>query len=154
MMKVNKLITARDRYDPAGKFQVPDDRRTALLAIEEVLGEAARVVNPRRASVELPTPVPVRRPYRAPLRRVRQRPRKGRTRGIVGLTLALASCIGILFGSGMLNGQDRANADLIAAQQGSLEVYTLPEIQGHPGAAPRPQRSTSIREFLGMASAF
>ena len=153
MKNVNRA-TADQRYEPAGRFQVPDDRRTVLLAIEEVLGEAIGDVNQRRAGEELPTPVAVPRRYRAPLRRVRQRPRKRRARGIVGLTLALATCIGLLFGSGVFNGQDRANADLVAAQQGSLDVYSLPEVQGHPGAAPAPQRSTSIREFLGMASAF
>lgn len=72
----------------------------------------------------------------------------------MGLTLALATCVGLLFGSGVFNGQNRANADLAAAQRGSLEVYTLPEVPGHPGAQPTAQRSTSIREFLGMASAF
>jgi len=154
MMHVNRANADRDRYDPAGRFQVPDARRTALLAIEEVLGEATRDVNQRRESVQLPRPIPVPRPYRAPLPRVRRRPRKGRTRGIVGLTLALATCVGLLFGSGVFNAQDRANADLVAAQQGSLEVYTLPEVPGHPGAQPTPQRSTSIREFLGMVSAF
>ena len=153
-MNANRSKTQWVSYEPVDRFQVPDPRRTALLAIEEVLGEATRDVNQRRGSIELPMPVPIPRPYRAPLRRVRRRPRKGRTRGIVGLTLALATCVGLLFGSGVFNGQDRANADLVAAQQGSLEVYTLPEVPGHPGAQPTPQRSTSIREFLGMASAF
>ena len=153
-MNANRLKTHRGSHEPVDSFEVPDARRTALLAIEEVLGEATRDVNQRRESVQLPRPIPVPRPYRAPLPRVRRRPRKGRTRGIVGLTLALATCVGLLFGSGVFNAQDRANADLVAAQQGSLEVYTLPEVPGHPGAQPTPQRSTSIREFLGMASAF
>jgi hypothetical protein len=68
--------------------------------------------------------------------------------------LGLALCIGALVGSGAFNAQDRYTADLIAAQEGAVEVYELPEVQGHPGAAPSRERSGSIREFLGMASAF
>jgi hypothetical protein len=72
----------------------------------------------------------------------------------VAATLGLALCIGAVFGSGTFNAKDRYNAELIAAQEGAVEVYELPEVQGHPGAAPLRERSGSIREFLGMASAF
>ncbi len=72
----------------------------------------------------------------------------------MALAVGLALCVGALLGSGTLNSTARYNAELVAAQQGAVEVYDLPEVPGHPGAAPRGARSGSIREFLGMASAF
>jgi hypothetical protein len=140
-------------------------RRTALLAIEEVLAERERpgsATSPDIAT-SLPTAVPQpampRRRARASLwvrwRRRRRRSRRARRRPlIVGLTLGLALCFGALVGSGAFNATDRYNAGLIAAQEEAVEVYVVPDVHGHPGAAPSRERSGSIREFLGMASAF
>jgi len=158
-----------------------DTRRTALMAIEEVLGgvEVASSASARAGEVaasggatayqtgpSLPTVVPAMVPPATPrtrttgspwVRRTRRprRTRRARRRPLlVALTLGLALCIGALFGSGAFNSEDRYNAELVAAQQTEAVVYEVPEVQGHPGAVPTRERSGSIREFLGMASAF
>lgn len=147
-------------------FAVETTRRTALLAIEEVLGAAEVESTASGTATEVPASLPTPVPQAQPRTRsavspwVRRRKRRRRTRRakrrplIVALTLGLALCIGAVFGSGALNATDRYNAELIAAQEGAIEVYELPEVQGHPGATPAGARSGSIREFLGMASAF
>jgi hypothetical protein len=138
----------------------------ALLAIEEVLGGATATPPPiparagRRAELGLATPRS--RPSRErgggrseTTRSRRRHPRRRRRHSLlIALALGLALGIGALLGSGAFNAEDRYNAELVAAQQGGLEVYGLPEVQGHPGAVPTRERSGSIREFLGMASVF
>jgi hypothetical protein len=150
--------------DPAGGFSVEHARRTALMAIEEVLGGTQRA-SPTTATIaglpaSLPTappgaPAPSQSGDSARVRRRRRRTRRARRRPLlVALTLGLALCIGALFGSGAFNATDRYNAELVAAQQVGAELYEVPEVHGHPGAAPTRERSGSIREFLGMASVF
>ncbi|NIN72167.1 MAG: hypothetical protein GTO46_09675 [Gemmatimonadetes bacterium] len=162
-MRRNRVEGIRDKYDPAGEFCVEPKRRTALLAIEEVLGgrEATTGTPTPELPASLPTPpqaVPRTGRAASPWvtrRRRRRRSRRAKRRPlIVAATLGLALCIGALVGSGAFNARDRYNAQLIAAQEGAAQVYELPEVQGHPGAAPSRERSGSIREFLGMASAF
>jgi hypothetical protein len=162
-MRRNRVEEIRDRHDPVGEFSVEPTRRTALLAIEEVLGGAEVITG--TTTPELPTTLPTPpqaapRTLRAESPWVRRRRRQRRSRRakrrplIVALTLGLALCSGAVVGSGAFNAQDRYNAQLIAAQEDAAQVYELPEVQGHPGAAPSRERSGSIREFLGMASAF
>ncbi len=143
------------RYDPRGDVAARSPRHTALLAIEEVLGQSAASEAHAVAPVGVPETMEgaresVRKPQRA-----RHRCRRKATRpGMVGLTLVLAICLGVVFGSGFFNPQARFNAERYAAQLGMVEAYGPPQVHGHPGAAPTRQRSASIREFLGMASAF
>lgn len=163
-MRRNRVEEIRDRHDPAGGFSVEPTRRTALLAIEEVLAEAQVAWGESTTTLEppttLPTPQAMPRTRRTESPWVRRRGRRRRSRRakrrplIVALTLGLALCSGAVVGSGAFNAQDRYNAQLIAAQEDAAQVYELPEVQGHPGAAPPRERSGSIREFLGMASAF
>jgi hypothetical protein len=165
-MRRNRVGEVWAGYDPSGGFTAETARRTALLAIEEVLAEAD-VAPPGSATTnEVPASLPTAVPQVVPRTRaagspwVRRRKRRCRNRRskrrplLVALTLGLALCIGAVFGSGAFNAKDRYNAELVAAQEGAVEVYQLPEVQGHPGAAPSRERSGSIREFLGMASAF
>jgi hypothetical protein len=162
-MRRNRVEELRGKYDPLAELGVAPTRRTALLAIEEVLGgtEAGTGTTTPELQTALPTPpqaAPRRLRAESPWvrrRRHRRRSRREKRRPlIVALTLGLALLLGALFGSGALNATDRYNAQLIAAQEDAARVYELPEMQGHPGAAPSRARSGSIREFLGMASAF
>ena len=167
-MDETRKLTIIRRFDPVGRFVVEDARRTALLTIEEVLGGPGLhtpepvssdtemgTARPPSPAVELPRLVPA--PDPAPPSR-RPRPRRWRRfrgrLGIVALTLGLAVLIGAVLGSGLLNSQDRFNADLYEAQLSGAEWYVIPQVQGHPGAEPARGRSDNIREFLGMARAF
>ncbi|UCC71567.1 MAG: hypothetical protein JSV86_14415 [Gemmatimonadota bacterium] len=161
-MKRNRVGSVWIDNDRAGGFTIEPSRRTALLTIEEVLGEGVGRLPQEATASEVPeavpTAVPTRPESRTPRRRARRRRRpirrSRRRAAIVALALGLALCVGAVFGSGAFNSADRYNAELVAAQQGAVEVYGLPEVQGHPGAEPARERSTSIREFLGMASVF
>lgn len=159
-MKRHRLIEWDHRYDPVGRFEVQGARRVARLAIDEILGgellaaSAGREGREGRAQQQVTRVRPSTSP-RARLGIERRRSRKRARTGhwVVAITLALAICSGLLMGSGLFDAEARFNAERVAAQQGSV-VFMVPEVQGHPGAAPAVQRSGSIRQFLGMASAF
>ena len=159
-MKRHRLIEWDHRYDPVGRFEVQGARRVARLAIDEILGgellaaSAGREGREGRAQQQVTRVRPSTSP-RARLGIERRRSRKRARTGhwVVAITLALAICSGFLMGSGLFDAEARFNAERVAAQQGSV-VFMVPEVQGHPGAAPAVQRSGSIRQFLGMASAF
>ena len=156
-MKRHRLIEWDHRYDPVGRFEVQGARRVARLAIDEILGGellAARAGREGRAQQQV-TRVRTSTSPRARLGIERRRSRKRARTGhwVVAITLALAICSGLLMGSGLFDAEARFNAERVAAQQGSV-VFMVPAVQGHPGAAPAVQRSGSIRQFLGMASAF
>ncbi|UCC83718.1 MAG: hypothetical protein JSW46_01945 [Gemmatimonadota bacterium] len=162
-MRRNRVEKLRGKHDPLAQFGIDPTRRAALLAIEEVLGgpEASTSTTTPELPATLPPPpqtAPRRLRAESPWvrrRRHRRRSRRGKRRPlIVALTAGLAFLVGALVGSGAFNARDRYNAQLIAAQEDAAQVYELPEVQGHPGAAPSRERSGSIREFLGMASAF
>ena len=162
-MKRHRLIEWDHRYDPVGRFEVQGARRVARLAIDEILGGELLAASAGREGREgregrARQQVTRVRPSTSPRARLgieRRRSRKRARTGhwVVAITLALAICSGLLMGSGLLDAEARFNAERVAAQQGSV-VFMVPAVQGHPGAAPAVQRSGSIRQFLGMASAF
>ena len=169
MFRIRAKKSAGDGYDPVGGFGVSSARRTALLAIEEVFAVGAQPSAGETASmVQLPEPVhrPAAVAPPAPKARTKRRRRGGtrRLRGrspsarrrmwVVGLTLSVALLVGTIIGSGQFSAESRFNGERLAAQQDPAELYDVPEVHSHPGAKPAPARSGSMREFLGMASAF
>jgi hypothetical protein len=152
-MVTNRVWEVRGRYDPVGAFGADTARKTVLLAIEEVIGESTRETEPTRLAA--PASAPRRgRARRSRRRHTRRRQKPKNKLSVVALALALALGVGAIVGSGLLNSEDRYNAEIYSAQQAETEIYVVPEVHGHPGSAPRAERSGSIRQFLGMASAF
>ncbi len=169
MFRIRARESAGEGYDPVGGFGVSSARRTALLAIEEVFAGGAQPSAGETASVvELPEPFhrPARVASPASMARTKRCRRDGtrRLRGrspsarrrmwVIGLTLAVALLVGTIIGSGQFSAESRFSAERLAAQQDPTELYDVPEVHSHPGAKPAPARSGSMREFLGMASAF
>ncbi len=66
------------------------------------------------------------------------------------VAVALGMWVGLLFGSGALNAQDRYNAELLGAQQGSVMSYGPAEVYGHPGAGTVVERQDFIRRVVGL----
>jgi len=66
------------------------------------------------------------------------------------VAVALATWVGWLFGSGALNAQDRYNAELLGAQQGSVMSYGPAEVYGHPGAGTVVERQDLIRGAVAL----
>jgi hypothetical protein len=160
-MVTNRVWEVRGRYDPVGAFGADTARKTVLLAIEEVIGESTRETESTTVAVvpETRLAAPASAPRRGRARRSRRRHTRRRQKpknklSVVALALALALGVGAIVGSGLLNSEDRYNAEIYSAQQAETEIYVVPEVHGHPGSAPRAERSGSIRQFLGMASAF
>lgn len=168
MYRIRATKSTDEGYDPVGGLGVSSARRTALLAIEEVFGGGAQPREGETAwTVEAPpvgkpaelappaSKARIKRSQRRGMHRLRRRGPSARRRlWVVGLTLAVALLVGTLIGSGQFSAESRFNAERLAAQQDSAELYDVPEVHKHPGATPAAARSGSMREFLGMASAF
>ncbi len=141
-MAGNRIWKIKRRNDAADETAAGDARRTAFLAIEEIIAapdtEVREVPRPAPTVVpsglELPRRVPVPEPLQRPALRKPRRFRLKKRFGIVALTLALAILIGIVVGSGLFSTRHRLNSELYQSQQGTAESYGVRDVQGQPGA--------------------